>query len=212
MSRAGARRPLSSAEFQRLTGVSRETLGWLKRYRESLLRWQTAVNLVGPATLQDVWRRHFLDSAQLWAYLPSAAARIVDLGSGAGFPGLVLAILGAGDVHLIESNRRKAAFLREVARRTDTVVTIHGARIDSVPPLGADVVTARGCAPLDRLLDLAVPHLADHGFCVFLKGRGVDAELTEAKKRWNMRIGRFPSCSERSGVVLKLEAISRETP
>lgn len=207
----GRRRPLTIGEFQRFTGVSRETLDRLERYLTCLERWQGAVNLVGPASLRDVWRRHFLDSAQLWAYLPFAAARVVDLGSGAGFPGLVLAILGAGDVHLIEANRRKAAFLREAARRTGTVVTIHGDRIDSVPSLGADMVTARACAPLDKLLDLAVLHLGNHGYCVFLKGKSVDAELTEARKKWKMRISRFPSRSQPSGVVLKLEAVSRET-
>ena len=211
MSGADRRQPLGIAEFQRLTGVSRETLDRLERYLACLERWQGAVNLVGPASLRDVWRRHFLDSAQLWAYLPSPAARVVDLGSGAGFPGLVLAILGAGDVHLIEANRRKAAFLHEAARRTGTAVSIHAGRIESMPSLAADMVTARGCAPLDKLLDLAVSHLRNHGYCVFVKGKTVDAELTEARKRWKMRISRFPSRSHPSGVVLKLEAVSRET-
>ncbi len=136
---------------------------------------------------------------------------MVDLGSGAGFPGLVLAILGAGDVHLIESDGRKVAFLREAARVTGTPVTIHAARSGAVPPLGAGVVTARACAPLVRLLALAARHLGDSGLCLFPKGRHVDAELTEAKKLWHMRIGRVASRSDPSGVILKLEDISRET-
>ncbi len=203
--------PLTKTEFQRLTGVSRETLERFDTYAKSLRRWRRAVNLVGSATLRDVWRRHFLDCAQLWPHLPSPAGRVVDLGSGAGFPGLVLAILGAGDVHLIESDGRKVAFLREAARVTATQVTIHAARIEAVAPLRAGVVTARGCAPLKRLLPLASRHLRTGGICLFPKGRHVDAELTEAKKKWNMRIGRVPSRSDPSGVILKLEAFSRET-
>lgn len=159
----------------------------------------------------DMWRRHFLDCAQLWPHLPSAAGRVVDLGSGAGFPGLVLAILGAGDVHLIESDGRKVAFLREAARVTGIQVTIHAARIEAVAPLCAGVVTARACAPLNRLLPLAWRHLGRGGICLFPKGKNIDAELTEARKLWNMRIGRVPSRSDPSGVILKLEEISRET-
>lgn len=169
------------------------------------------MNLVAPATLRDAWRRHFLDCAQLTAYLPKPPGRVVDLGSGAGFPGLVLAILGAEDVHLIEADGRKAAFLREAARITGTRVDIHTARVETVAPLRADVITARACAPLIRLLALAVPHLSASGICLFLKGRRVDAELTEARKRWKMRIGRYPSRSEPSGVILEVEDISRET-
>jgi 16S rRNA (guanine527-N7)-methyltransferase len=183
----------------------------LRDYGDCLRKWQRAVNLVASATLPDVWRRHFLDSVQLWPYLPPSARRVVDLGSGAGFPGLVLAILGAPDVQLIESDARKAAFLQEVARITATPVTIHRDRVESVPPLGADVVTARGCAPLPRLLELAAPHLAPGGVCLFLKGRNVNAELTEALKKWNMRIDRFASRSDPRGVILRLEAVSRET-
>ncbi len=192
-------------------GVSRETLERFDIYAKSLRRWRRTVNLVGSATLRDVWRRHFLDCAQLWPLLPSPPGRVVDLGSGAGFPGLVLAILGAGDVHLIESDGRKVAFLREAARVTRTPVTIHAARSEAVPPLGADVVTARACAPLNRLLALAARHLGTGGICLFPKGRHVDAELTAANKLWNMRIGRVPSRSDPSGVILKLEDISRET-
>jgi 16S rRNA (guanine527-N7)-methyltransferase len=210
-SRPIAAAALTAEDFQRVAGVSRETLGRLQAYCGCLERWQRTVNLVATTTLADPWRRHFLDSAQLWPLLPSTARRVVDLGSGAGFPGMVLAILGAPDVQLIESSGRKAAFLQEVARLTATPVTIHRSRIESLPPLGADVVTARGCAPLVRLLGLAAPHLAPGGICLFLKGRNVTAELTEAEKKWKMRIDRFASRSDPRGVVVRLEDVSRET-
>ena len=122
--------PLGRAGFAAQVDVSRETLDRLTLYLELLERWQPAINLVGPATLADPWRRHLLDSAQLVAHLPARRPLLVDLGSGAGFPGMVLAILGAGPVTLIESDRRKAQFLREVARATATDVTIRAERIE----------------------------------------------------------------------------------
>ena len=119
-----------------------------------------------------------------------------------------MAILGATDVHLIEANRRKAEFLRETARATGTQVTVHPVRAESARPLAADVVVARGCAPLDRLLGLAERHLAGDGFGLFLKGKGVDAELSQAGRRWKMQAQRFPSCTERSSGVLKIEGLA----
>src|SRR5262245_58873059 len=118
-------RPLGPEDIGQVLEVSRETLERLAVYVGLLRQWQRTINLVGPATLADPWRRHILDSAQLWAHLPGGARVLVDLGSGAGLPGLVLAILGAPDVHLIESDRRKAAFLREAARRVDAQARVH---------------------------------------------------------------------------------------
>ncbi len=138
------------------------------------------------------------------------ARRVVDLGSGAGFPGLVLAILGAPDVVLIESDARKASFLREAARLIDTPVTILTTRIEQIAPLNADVVTARACAPLNKLIGYAERHLTPEGIGFFLKGKRVDEELTEARKRWNMRYEKFSSRSDPSGIILKVEVVSRE--
>src|SRR5260370_24859153 len=147
--------PLDPAGFAALIGVSRETLARLEAYAALLAEWNQRINLVGRDSLRDVWRRHFLDSAQLFPYLPQGARSLVDLGSGAGFPGLVLAILGVAGVELIEGDARKCAFLREAARIAAAPITIHNSRIAAMPPHAVDVVTARGCASLDQLLVLA---------------------------------------------------------
>lgn len=184
-------------------------LAKLQLYADMLVKWQKSINLVGPDTIPSLWRRHFLDSAQLFPLLPQPVHRLVDMGSGAGFPGLVLAVLGVADVHLIESDARKCAFLREVARVTDTPVTIHTKRIEKVPGLAADVVTARALASLDKLLAWAEPHLLPGGHCLFLKGRGAEDELTAAAKEWNIAAQRIPSLSDPSGLVLHLEEVRR---
>jgi len=204
--------PLDAEAFRREADVSRETLARLARYLELLGKWTQAINLVAKSTLEDPWRRHFLDSAQLYDLLPPKPADrdrvLVDLGSGAGFPGLVLAIMGAGTTHLIESDRRKAAFLREAARATDTDVTVHDRRIEAVPPFATDVVVARACAPLDRLLAYATPFLRPGGAaatrCLFLKGRRVDEELTVANKAWKLSVTCFPSRADSAGTVLSI--------
>jgi 16S rRNA (guanine527-N7)-methyltransferase len=196
-------------EFATTLGVSRETIERLTAYADLLVRWQARINLVGPDTLPRLWQRHMLDSAQLLELIPPTARRVVDLGSGAGFPGLVLAVLGAPDVHLVESDARKCAFLREAARVSGTTVTVINRRIEQVPPLAADVVTARALAPLSKLLDWAVPHLAAGAICLFLKGRGCEDELTQASKDWNITLDRVPSVSDPSGIILYLKEVCR---
>lgn len=193
-----------AAAFQAATGVSRETLDRLTAYHDLLLKWQPKINLVGPATLAEAWRRHFLDSAQLFPLLPGPPSRLADLGSGAGFPGLVLAAMGAGDVHLIESDARKCAFLREAARVMGVAATVHNRRIEAVTPLNADFITARALAPVAELIRLGTPHLRAGGEFLLLKGRNVDAELTEATKYWIMAAQRQPSRSDDEGCVLRL--------
>jgi len=181
----------------------------LRVYAELLAKWQAKINLIGPDTLPDLWSRHFLDSAQLFPLIPPVARRLVDIGSGAGFPGLVLAVMGAPDVHLIESDQRKCAFLREAARVTGTKVTILPRRIEQVEPLNADVVTARALAPLGKLLDWAMPHLAPGGECLFLKGKGAEDELTATAKEWNIALDRVASWTDPGGLVLHLREVSR---
>ena len=202
-------RPLSREAFAEQLGVSRETLERLTVHLDLLRRWQPAINLVGPATLADPWRRHILDSAQLAAHLPAGAANLVDLGSGAGFPGMVLALLGVGGVHLIEADRRKAQFLREVARATGAPATIHAARIERMQDWPAAVVTARALAPLPRLLELADRFLVSDSVCLLLKGKSVERELTNARVSWHMVSETFPSLSDPLGTVLKLRGICR---
>ena len=207
--------PLTPEEFAAEVIVSRETMDRLIAYRDLLAKWQRAVNLISKGDLPDIWRRHFLDSAQLMPLLPPVAHSpriIADLGSGAGFPGLVLAILGAGEVHLIESDGRKCAFLAEAARITGAPVKIHNIRLGEkglAPPLQADVVTSRALAPLEKLLEYAMPLLKPGGTCLFLKGAGVAEELTAAGKLWNMRVEKLPSRTSGTGVILRLGDISR---
>ena len=196
--------------FAELVPVSRETLDRLAVYADLLTLWSARINLVGRGTLADLWRRHILDSAQLHAFVPSSAQTLIDLGSGAGFPGLVMAILGVPGVELVEADTRKSAFLREAARITETRVTIRPCRIQAVPPHPADVVTARACAPLDRLLGLAEPFLAPGSECLFLKGERVEEELTLARKRWTMTSSLHQSRSDPRGVVLRLQQVARE--
>ncbi len=200
---------MSPEDFRKATGVSRETLKRLDAYAALLVKWQARINLVGPDTIVDLWRRHFLDSAQVFPILPQTIHRLVDMGCGAGFPGLVLAVMGAPDVHLIESDSRKCAFLREVARVTGAAITIHNKRIEAVASLGADVVTARALAPLDKLFGWAEHHLLPGGHAIFLKGRGVDDELTLAGKEWNITSERIPSLSDPSGIILHCKEVRR---
>jgi 16S rRNA (guanine527-N7)-methyltransferase len=201
---------LTPAGFAALTGVSRETLERLEAYAELLKRWSGRINLVSRNTLGDLWRRHFLDSAQLVPLLPEKARSLVDLGSGAGFPGLVLAILGVPGVELIESDARKGVFLREAARIANAPVKIVDSRIEAAKPHPIDVVTARACAPLDRLLPLAQRFTGPKTVCLFLKGEHAEEELTAARRGWRMIAARHPSRADPRGVILKLEQIIRE--
>lgn len=195
-----------------LEGVDPAKLDRIAAYVAHLEKWQRAINLVGPKTLADTWRRHILDSAQLIPLLPEPAAGqsldIADLGSGAGLPGLVIAILTDTPVQMIESDQRKAVFIREAARITATSVVVHNARIEDVAPLNADVVTARALAPLERLLPWVARHLGPNGKTLLLKGADVDDELTLSAKKWTMKLGRKQSLSSTSGTVLVIEELA----
>ncbi len=200
---------MTPEEFQALAEVSADTLGRLKEYVALVEKWQRRINLVGRSSLADVWRRHLLDSAQLAAHLPGRARNVVDLGSGAGFPGLVLAVMGPARVHLVESDSRKCIFLREAIRITAANAEIHHCRIEAMDPFAVDAITARACAPLAKLLEYALPFVGGGGACLFLKGRKAQRELTDSLKIWMMRVTRIRSISDPSGEILKLEDISR---
>lgn len=201
--------PMTPEQFAQQTNVSRETLARLERYADLLEKWNRRINLVGRGTIDDLWRRHMLDSAQLLPLIPDSTGSLADLGSGAGFPGLVLAICGVKNVHLIESDRKKCAFLREVARETGAPVTIHNRRIEETESFQVDIVTSRALAPLPKLLDMAALFAKKHSILLFLKGRHVDRELTDATKEWNMQADQIPSRTDPEGTILRLEAISR---
>lgn len=202
------RTTFTEEDFRAETGVSRETLARLMAYADLLRRWQGTVNLVGAATLDDLWRRHMFDSAQLFPLLPEGARTLIDLGSGAGFPGLVLSIMGVPEVHLVESNQRKAAFLQEAARVSGANATVHPARIETLSPFPAGVVTARALAPLDRLVAYAERFIASGGVCIFPRGRDVENELTALDENWKMRVVRIPSRTDSSATILRIGAPS----
>ncbi|MGH8429635.1 MAG: 16S rRNA (guanine(527)-N(7))-methyltransferase RsmG [Solimonas sp.] len=196
------------SEMRRLgVDVSRETAGQFDALVDTLTRWQKAINLVGRATLDDVWGRHILDSAQIAPLIPDTAGSLVDLGSGGGFPGLAIAILKPHlDVTLIEADARKAAFLGEAARRVGLArpPRIVIGRIGEVAAGKADVVTARALAPLGQLLTWADSCRTDTAICLFHKGKGWRAELTEAMKDWDIPHQPLSSVTARDAVILRI--------
>jgi 16S rRNA (guanine527-N7)-methyltransferase len=193
--------------------VSRETAERLDRYVATLRRWQPVQNLVAPSTLPALWTRHVLDSGQLAHHVGDASA-IVDLGSGAGFPGLVLAILlGAAPVHLVESNQRKAAFLREVIRVTGAPATVHAERIETfvaATPLSGGLVTARALAPLPKLLELAEPLLTTGCRALFHKGREAVQELTDSRQSWRIDAELIPSVTDPDASIVHIRSAVRD--
>ena len=203
--------PFGPAEFQRLSDVSRETLARLKLFVSLLEDWNARMNLVSAKSLAEVWKRHIWDSAQLFPLLPPTVGSLVDLGSGAGFPALVLAIQlaerGKTRVVLYESIAKKCGFLEEVAARTGIAVEIRNERIEVADPEPFDVVTARACAPLEQLLSYAAPFQAKNTRCLFLKGQSVGAELTDAYRSWSMTVEQHPSRSGPTGVILDIREL-----
>lgn len=195
-------------DFAARTNVSRKTLAQLKAYADTLTDWNSRHNLVSKASLEDMWRRHFWDSAQLAPLIPAKARTLADLGSGAGFPGLVLAaMLPDIAVTLHEATAKKCAFLTAAADRMGLPVTIENARIEDMPRKRYDVVTARALAPLPRLLNYAWPLTGPNSVCLFLKGQNVGVELTEAHKSWNMKASQSQSLTDPSGAILVLKEL-----
>jgi 16S rRNA (guanine527-N7)-methyltransferase len=180
---------LSGPAFRDATGVSRETFDKLSLYVDLLIRWQDHTNLVSRGSLNDVWSRHVFDSIQIYPHLLDKNVITLDFGSGAGFPGLVLAIMGVPNVVLIESNKKKCSFLKEVVRQTDCEAEVFVGRVQEYrPPTLAKYITSRALASLESLLLMSYPLLHEGGSCLFLKGESYEQELTQAKKRWNMDV------------------------
>jgi 16S rRNA (guanine527-N7)-methyltransferase len=184
--------------------VSRETLRQLEAYVALVEKWQPRVNLVSPTSLRDIWVRHIWDSAQLAAYIPDGSPRLVDVGSGAGFPGLVLAILTDADCHLVESDQKKAIFLSTVIRECGLTATVHNDRVESLPCLQASIITARALAPLDRLLPLLADQLRPGTRCLFLKGAQAETELASLGAPANLSWDLHPSLTNPDGSVIDL--------
>ena len=205
--------PTDKAAALALTPVSRETEARLDRYVDLLVEWTAKTNLIAPSTLPNLWTRHISDSLQLLSLAPSAKTW-VDLGSGGGFPGVVLACALAetpgANIQLIERNAKKAAFLREAIRVTGSTAAVHLADIgDSVDRIAGpiDCITARALAPLHQLIGFAEPVVRKGAKALFLKGQDVEAELTEATKYWNITPRLHPSRTSGNGWIVELDAI-----
>ena len=197
-------------EFAAQTGVSHETLARLQAYADLLVEWNSRQNLVSDRSLEDLWQRHFWDSAQLVALIPAKARTLADLGAGAGFPGLVLAemLRDRMAVTLYEATAKKCVFLAAAAERMDLKVAIRNLRMEEAPAQTFDVVTARACAPLPLLLGYAQRFTSQNSVCLFLKGQNVGSELTEAHKSWKMKVRQIPSLSDPSGIILELSELA----
>lgn len=194
--------------------VSRETFDKLKHYQSMLIEWQSKFNLVSSSTLDDAWNRHFLDSVQLFQYIPNQAKVLYDFGSGAGFPGMVLAIMANEkmpdlQVSLIESTTKKTLYLNAVKSKTNTNVTILNDRIENLQLPKADVITSRAMASLTELLGYAYKFCKKESVCIFPKGKKYAEELSEAHKRWKFKCRIVASTQSDEGKILIINNLSK---
>jgi 16S rRNA (guanine527-N7)-methyltransferase len=194
--------------------VSRETFSALQAYETLVQRWNSAINLVSKPTVENLWQRHIADSAQVFSFCPDGALSWVDLGSGGGFPGLVVAVLAKElkpdlRVTLVESDLRKATFLRQAAQALGLPVTVLSKRIEALDPLHADVLSARALAPLSNLLGFAEQHLSPKGTAVIPKGARFAAEIADAQIAWMFDVDIHPSLSEADAALLVIRNIHR---
>lgn len=207
---------MTPQDFAQATDVSRETLARFETYAALLEKWTARINLVSRSTLPDLWRRHFHDSAQLFDLAPPTARTWIDLGSGAGFPGLVIAILAAEKaqglaVTLVEADTRKAVFLQTVLRELGIPGDVLPIRIEQLDPRPADVITARALAPLPRLLELAAPFCHPGTRLLLPKGRDAGSELTAARRHWHIECEIRPSKADPDGQILVIESFEALT-
>jgi 16S rRNA (guanine527-N7)-methyltransferase len=191
--------------------VSHGTFEKLKLYHDLLLKWQKTINLVSNDTIGEAWTRHFLDSLQLINFIENKHAKIVDIGSGAGFPAILLAMMGYDNIHLIESDTRKTVFLKEVARITDTKVTIHNFRVEEMEMNDVNIITSRACASINDLLQLSEKFLSQNisrgTFCLFHKGKNYSIESEEAMKNWHYEMAVTPSIASSQSFIIKLSNV-----
>lgn len=202
------------AHLREHLSVSRETAERLELLAALVAKWTPVINLVARSTVADIWSRHILDSAQIWRFRPEAAQNWADLGSGGGFPGLVIAAFAAQDVpdmvvSLVESDTRKTVFLQTAAREMGLPTQVLRGRIEAVDLPPQDVISARALASLDKLLALAAPLRAPGAVCFFPKGAGVESELTEARASWHIEVRRRPSLADSAGCILEIPEFSR---
>lgn len=194
--------------------VSRETATCLQTFAGRIEKWNPAINLVSPATLPDLWERHIADSAQLFSLAPQTAMLWVDVGSGGGFPGVVIAILARElrpelRVALVEADQRKATFLKLTCAELGLTTEVVADRIENCSTLGADVMSARALAPLDRLCQYASAHLAENGIALLPKGAAYKAEVDAARARWHFELESHKSVTDVRSMILKIKDIRR---
>jgi 16S rRNA (guanine527-N7)-methyltransferase len=203
----------SLEDFARDSDVSRETLADYQAWHALLVKWNRKINLVSPTAMDDFWRRHALDSWQIWPHIPDKASKFIDLGSGAGFPGLAMAIgcksKKNGQVTLVESAGKKTSFLRTVIRDLNLPANATSERAEEIEPSPHDVITARAFAPLPRLFAYAQPFWGEGTIGLFLKGEAVSEELTQASKEWTYNVETVPSLSDAAGCLLKITELKR---
>ena len=194
--------------------VSRETFEKLCIFYRTLIKWQNSINLISKSSIKDIWERHFLDSAQLYKYVKDINGNILDFGSGAGFPGMVLAIMGKKNIHLVESDFKKCVFLKEVAMLTDIKITIHNCRIESLGFFNVDLVTCRALAPLHKLIDYVEAFVRKSSNnnrtlpkLLFLKGKNYKNELLQLKKNKIIDFIEYNSVTDRYGKILYINKV-----
>lgn len=201
-------------EFAAEFAVSRETIAKLERYALLLGEWQARMNLVGPSTLDSIWERHFRDSAQLAPLVPRLGHRLrwLDIGAGGGFPGLVLAALAAGEIHLVESIAKKCRFLQAVVDELDLGRTakVHNARVEAMPAFRADVITARACANLAQLFDWGLRFAASSTLWLLPKGASVDDEIAAARQRYRFEHELVPSRTDERARIVAAKGVTRK--
>ena len=194
--------------------VSRETYEKLCVFEKILIKWQNSINLISRSTIKSIWVRHFLDSAQLYTFVRNVEGNIIDFGSGAGFPGMVLAIMGKKNIHLVESDHKKCVFLKEIAMLTETDITVHNCRIEDLSFIDVDLITCRALAPLSKLIDYVeiftnkslgvkqeLPKL------LFLKGKSYYSEVIELSKNKKICLEEYPSITDRNGKILYINKV-----
>jgi 16S rRNA (guanine527-N7)-methyltransferase len=205
----------SFEDFADESNVSRETLADYQAWQALLLKWNRKINLVSQTALDDFWRRHALDSWQIWPHIPKTAEKFLDLGSGAGFPGLAMAIgckeIGQGRVTLVESAGKKTSFLRTVIRELELPASATSERAEEIMPERYDIITARAFAPLPRLFAYAQHFWGEGTIGLFLKGEAALEELTLASKEWTYGVETVPSLSDTTGCLLKITELRHRT-
>ena len=203
---------MKKIEFVKSLNVSRETLNGFYEYETLLSKWNEKINLVSKNTLVDIWERHFLDSGQIIKHVEASGKRWVDVGSGAGFPGLVVALLLRDrkidcDLVLVEKNSKKGFFLNEVIRKLNLSVEVVNDNIDNLEPLNADILTARAFSELNNLIEIAFRHRKKEGICLFLKGENYRIELDKTLNNWFFDYDIVGSLSSSSGKIIRVKKI-----